>query len=67
MKRALRIFIRLITSPIVATMQIFFLVIGLSFVFGEWLFENADKFYSYGDHLKEDMKNFKDYWKGFLK
>jgi len=67
MKRALRIFIRLITSPIVAVMQIFFLLIGLSFVFVEWLFENADKIYSSSDHFKDAMKDFKNYWKGFLK
>jgi len=65
MKRTLRIFIRLITSPIVATMQIFFLLIILPLVFSEWLFD--DRFYSYGDDLKEDMKDFKNYWKGFLK
>jgi len=67
MKRALRIFIRLITSPIVAVMQIFFLVIGLRCGFSEWLFENADKHYTYLDHLKDVMKDFKNYWKGFLK
>jgi len=67
MKRALRIFIRLITSPIVAVIQIFFLIIGLGFVFSEWLFEYADKHYSHRDHLNEIMKDFKNYWKGFLK
>lgn len=67
MKRALRILIRIITAPIVICIQVGLIIVGLSFVFSAWLFENADRHYSYLDHLKNDVKDIKNYWKGFFK
>ncbi len=75
MKRALRILIRIITAPVVISAQIliitfiitFIIPVGMGFVFSEWLFENADLHYSNLDAFKSTIKDFKNYWKGFLK
>lgn len=67
MKRALRIFIRITTAPLVLIWQFLMLSVGLCMVFIEWLFENADRVYSYSDFLKDESKDYKNYWKGFFK
>lgn len=66
MKRALRIFIRTTTIPVVLIWQFLMLIVGLGLWFFEWIFENADS-YSYGDFLKDVSKDYKNYWKGFFK
>ena len=61
MKRILRILVRVVTLPVVLFFFMVFYIISLCFVFQEWLFENADKWYSYAHYhkdLKKDAKNF---------
>lgn len=61
MKRALRIFVKIVTLPFVLMSFIMFYMISKSFVFQEWLFENKDPFWSYSDSHKEFMGNHKKY------
>lgn len=67
MKRALRILIRVVALPVVITLQILMIIVGLGFVFSEWLFENANRHYSHLDCFRDTIKDYKNYWKGFLK
>lgn len=67
MKRALRIFVRVVTLPFaIAVMISSTLIIGM-WVLLDWLFEKGDSFYPSSKFLKAVMKDFKNYWKGFLK
>jgi hypothetical protein len=67
MKRALRIFIRIVTLPLIAIgMIVGTLLIGL-WVLLDWLFETEDNFYPSSKFLSDVMNDFKKYWKGFFK
>lgn len=61
MKRLLRIFVRLATLPIMLLIFIMFYCISRCFVFQEWLFENADRFYTYREYHKDFLKYSKKY------
>lgn len=67
MKRALRIFVKMVTLPFVLMTFIMFYMISKAFVFQEWLFENKDPFWSYGDSHKEFMANYKKYLMDFFR
>jgi len=68
MKRVLRVLVRVVTLPFVLAGSIGLYFVSLGFVFQEWLFENADRFYSCSEHqhhadLKKDFVN---YFKSFF-
>jgi len=67
MKRSLRVFVRIITSPVVLFFFMAFYIVSLCFVFQEWLFENADKFYSFAHYHKDLKKDFAKYFKNFFR
>jgi hypothetical protein len=67
MKRALRIFVRIVTLPLLLLAIICFYFISLCFVLIEWLFENGDKFYSYADNHADMKKDIKNYFLNFFR
>lgn len=67
MKRLLRIIVKLIGLPFFLITFPFMYLMSLGFVFQEWLFENADRFYSHKEHHQDYLKGCKEYLKNIFK
>jgi hypothetical protein len=67
MKRALRIFVRVVTLPLVIPFMIIGILFAGMWALLDWLFEKEDKLYPTSEFFLDIINDFKKYWKGFFK